>query len=98
MLYARRAPTKDDLEKHQDDLLRTANAIRAMSVLAPYRIEKMPARNENDRKERQRIVLEFKTAADEFRSAVAEKDPMRVKSAADRLNHTCCDCHSVVDR
>jgi hypothetical protein len=96
--WSRKAPSKDELNKYQWELLRTANAIRAMSELAPYRLALRPTNSPQENKERQEVIVEFKSSALAFRDAVVEKDPARVKTALMQLHNTCCHCHGLVDR
>jgi hypothetical protein len=96
--WSRKAPSKEEVDRYQWELLRTANAIRAMSELAPYRLALRPTKSPQENKERQEVLVEFKSAALAFRDAVVEKDPARVKTALTQLNNTCCHCHGLVDR
>jgi hypothetical protein len=95
--WSRKGPTKADLDKYQTEALQTADVIRAMSELAPYRMAARTPRSPEHAKQLQHVADEFKGAATEFRSAVAGKDPPRVKSAVTRLSHTCCECHGLID-
>ncbi len=94
---ARKQLKPEELEKYHADLLRTANVMRAMSELAPYRLPEAVAKLPNRAEQWQQVSADFKSTTAEFRSAVAEKDPIKVKNAATRLDHTCCNCHSLRD-
>jgi hypothetical protein len=97
MAWSRRGPSKDDLNKYEAEVIRTADVIRAMSELAPHRMAARSQRTPEQAKQLQQVADEFKGAALEFRSAAGAKDPARVKSAVTRLSHTCCECHSLID-
>jgi hypothetical protein len=94
--YARKPPSREELETHQADLDRTARTILAMSELAPHRNPYADKPDSKQSREWQRVAAEFKVKATEFRAAVNCKEPERVKKAANNLTHTCCDCHSLL--
>jgi len=93
---ARRAQTKENLEKARAELVRTARIMQAMAELAPHRLALFPrTAGGQHAKEAREVSTEFEAATAEFREAVVEGDPTRVRTAATKLNNSCCHCHSV---
>jgi hypothetical protein len=96
-LSRQQPPAQKLLSDHQADLLRTAKVIQAMAELAPYRVPKYANPADRRIQEWVRVSADFKKDSREFRLAIESKDPVKVRSAADRLNHSCCDCHNLLD-
>ena len=94
--YARKAPPREELEKHQADLDRTARMVMSMSELAPYRNPRADKSGSKQSQEWQRVSAEFKANAREFRAAVNAKEPERVQKASGKLHNTCSDCHRLL--
>src|SRR5262245_3265498 len=93
--YARKAPSKEELDTYQTDLDRTARVLQAMSELAPHRNPYI-GKDTRQNLEWQRVAADVKFKTAEFREAIKCKEPERVRKAAQNLNHTCCDCHSLL--
>jgi hypothetical protein len=94
---SRQQPPQKLLNDHQVDLLRTAKVIQAMAELAPHRQPRYANPADRRIQEWARVSAEFKKDSREFRLAIESREPIKVRSAADRLNHSCCDCHNLLD-
>jgi hypothetical protein len=92
--YAKKAPTAEELEQNQFDLMRTAKILQAMAELAPHRGPLVT--NPKNLPEWAKVSAEFKVTTREFRDAVQGKDPERVRKAAMSLEGTCNRCHNLV--
>jgi hypothetical protein len=96
-LSRRKTISEAELEKYQVDYVRVAKVMQAMAQLAPYRA------NERIKKDDKRLQQWLQTASDfqrktgDFRKAVEDRDPKKVRLTAFELNHTCCDCHGQLD-
>ena len=97
-LQRRRTITEAEIEKYADDYLRVAKVIQAMAELAPYRATERVQKDSKLTKEWQEVTHEFKEGARTFRKAVDEKDPKRLRLAAEKMENTCCHCHDLADR
>jgi Cytochrome C' len=83
--------SKAQLEKESEALVEVANriaAIGSVSLACPPR--KAPAKFLMDWKQWSEDMIE---SSRDLAKAVQSKDPEGVKKAADRLNHSCKDCH-----
>jgi hypothetical protein len=98
MLARRRTNTEAELGQYQTEYLRVAKIFQAMAELAPHRATDRVKKSPRDLKEWVKVTGEFKHLTADFRRAVEEKDPKKVRLAAINLNSTCCECHSLADR
>jgi hypothetical protein len=96
-LRARKTITEAEIEKYSADYLRVARVLQAMAELAPHRASERVRKDERRAKEWAEVSHEFKVRTAEFRQAVEEKDPKKLRLAARALNDTCCHCHGLVD-
>jgi hypothetical protein len=97
LMWEKKAPSKQDLDKYHAEAQRMADVIRVMSELAPIRMAARKVHSRPGAPVLQQVLDEFKAAAADFQSAVSAKDSSLVKKSAGRLGHTCCDCHSFLD-
>jgi hypothetical protein len=84
------------LNDYYGDLMRSAKVVQAMSELAPHRAATVGVKGEQQLREWAKVSADFKEKAEEFRIAVESRDPIKVRNAAQHLNHTCCDCHNLI--
>jgi hypothetical protein len=83
------------LEKYQADYVRTAKVLQAMAELAPFRAPPQVEKHPTQSKEWKKVTTEFKADTAAFRAAIEEKDPKKLRFAAQKLHHSCCNCHSL---
>jgi hypothetical protein len=94
-----RPPTKEELQTHQDDLLRVARVVQAMAELAPFRRDiYVPANNEKMAAGWRQVSAEFKTVSRALREAIEKSDQAETRRAAVQLQQTCNNCHKLVGR
>jgi hypothetical protein len=95
-LQNRKTITEAEIEKYSADYLRVARVMQAMAELAPFRAQEHVQKSERLSKEWRDVAFEFKEGAANFRRAVEEKDPKKLRLAARRMETTCCNCHNLV--
>jgi hypothetical protein len=93
----RKTLTEAELEKYSADYKRVARVMQAMAELAPYRASPNVRKHEKRSQEWDDVAREFKEKTANFRTAVEEKDPKKVRLAAFKLQDTCCHCHNLLD-
>ncbi|MSQ95245.1 MAG: hypothetical protein EXR98_11910 [Gemmataceae bacterium] len=87
-------PTKEKLQKHQADLIKTARVLQAMAELAPHRMP--PHFKDDKRMEAWKIVAQdFKVQTRELREGIEKTDATMVNAAAVRMLKTCTACHNL---
>jgi hypothetical protein len=94
-LSTRKTTTEAEIEKYQPEFLRVAKILQAMAELAPYRGKIVVANYEKRAKEWEKVAADFKQKTAEFRKSIEEKDPKRLRLAAESLRGTCNDCHNI---
>jgi len=96
-LSHRKTTTEAELDKYQADYVKVAKVMQAMAELAPYRANERIKKNDKLLQQWLTTAADFKKKTADFRQAVEERDPKKVRLSANQLHHTCCDCHSQVD-
>ena len=96
-LANKKTNTEQHLEENQADYLRVAKVMQAMAQLAPFRGKEFTRGNEKKEKEWADLSLDFQQKTAEFRAAIEDRDPKKVRLAAFALNNTCCHCHQLRD-
>ena len=96
-LSSRRNTTEQMFDQYQVDFLHVAQVLQAMAELAPHRATTRIQKDPKLFKEWLETTSDFKQKTGEFRTAIEEKDPKKVRLAARALNDTCCHCHNLVD-
>jgi hypothetical protein len=94
-LATRKTTTEAEIDKYQADFLRAAKILQAMAELAPYRGKVVVANYEKRKADWEKVAADFKSKTAEFRKAIEEKDPKRLRLAADSLRVTCNACHDI---
>jgi len=95
-LQNRKTITEAEIEKYSADYLRLARVMQAMAELAPFRAQEHVRRNEQLTRQWRDVAAEFKESTANFRKAVEERDPKKLRLATRRLEQTCCNCHNLV--
>src|SRR5262245_55363427 len=88
-------PTKEELQKHRTDLVKTTRVLQAMAELAPFR---MPPRYKgNDKKiaEWNQVTAEFKVNTRDLRERIEKADATKVRETVLKLQQVCNQCHSL---
>ena len=96
-LARRKNITEAELDQYQADYAKVAKVMQAMAQLAPHRATEKIRRDEKLLKQWLETAADFQKKTADFRQAVEERDPKKVRTSALNLRHTCCDCHSQVD-
>jgi hypothetical protein len=96
-LARRKNITEAELDQYQADYAKVAKVMQAMAELAPHRATPKIRQDEKLLKQWLDTAADFKKKTADFRQAVEERDPKKVRTSALNLRHTCCDCHSQVD-
>ena len=96
-LRNRKTITEAEIDKYSTDYLRVAKVMQAMAELAPYRANERVLKSAKLSEEWREVAKEFKEGAAEFRKAVDEKDPKKLRLAASAMQNTCCHCHGLLD-
>jgi hypothetical protein len=96
-LARRKNITEGELDQYQADYVRVAKVMQAMAELAPHRATERIRKDDKLLKQWLDTATDFKTKTADFRRAVEERDPKKVRVSALNLRHTCCDCHAQVD-
>jgi hypothetical protein len=96
-LSTKKTTTEAQLEKFQDDYVRVAKVLQAMAELAPHRGPDFTRNDPVRIKKWAAVSADFKEHTADFRKALEEKDPKKVRITADRLYQTCMNCHDVRD-
>jgi hypothetical protein len=98
MLLSRRRTTSEaEIAKYQGEYLRVAKVMQAMAELAPHRATERVRKSPQLSKEWAEVVAEFKEGGANFRKAVEEQDPKKLRLAAAKMHNTCCHCHGLAD-
>ena len=97
ILSRRKILTENELERFQPEYLRVARIFQAMAELAPFRATERVKSDSKRTLDWANISADFKKKSADFRLAVEEKDPKKVRLTALNLSHTCCDCHGYLD-
>lgn len=93
----RKSITEAEIDKYSADYLRVAKVMQAMAELAPFRANEHVQKSAKLAAEWREVAKEFRTGATEFRKAVDEKDPKKLRLAAIAMQNTCCHCHGLLD-
>jgi hypothetical protein len=96
-LARRKNITEAELDQYQADYTKVAKVMQAMAELAPHRGTVKIRSDEKLLKQWLDTAADFKKKTAEFRHAVEERDPKKVRTTALELRHTCCDCHGQVE-
>ena len=97
LLARRKNITEAELDQYQADYAKIAKVMQAMAELAPHRATGKIRQDEKLLKQWLDTAADFKKKTADFRQAIEERDPKKVRTGALNLRHTCCDCHSQVD-
>jgi hypothetical protein len=87
-LSSKRALSKADLSKQQNDLLKIADVSKAIAEVA----DMYPPKKDVDKWKK--FDDDMRKGASELIAAVKSGDPKAVKTAATNLNASCTDCHA----
>jgi hypothetical protein len=93
-LGLRKLLKEDELKAQADDLAKSANIVAAVSEMA---LAKPPAKKlgDKDPKDWMKWAQNMKEGAAALSDAVAKKDAEAIRSASEKLNGSCSDCHNV---
>jgi hypothetical protein len=93
----RKTITEAEIEKYSADYVRAAKVLQAMAELAPYRAPEAVRKNDQRAREWFDVAREFRERTGNFRQAVDERDPKKLRLAAYKLQETCCTCHNLLE-
>ena len=96
-LNRRKDVTETELGDNQADYLRVAKGLQAMAQLAPHRGKPFTRGDVKKEQAWAAVSTDFQKNTADFRTAVEERDPKKVRLAAVALHHTCCNCHVLRD-
>ena len=96
-LTRRKDMTEQELDEKQADYVRVAKGLQAMAALAPFRGPEFTRNVEMREKAWADVSVEFKKVTADFRRAIEERDPKKLRLEATRLNQTCNNCHVLRD-